>query len=122
MLGHDVGLPENWQHVDANQLRNECREIFIKARTLQEQSFNKWYESLMASDEELLSKIPTELKFLTLQQLVPEWYKDVPDKEIANQQVAEANEKLAKINAIIHEAHIEAIKADMEFKTAFGGK
>ena len=121
-MGNDIGLPANWQHTDANQLRNECREIFIKARTMQEQAFERWYKNLMASDEELLSKIPTELKFLTLQELVPEWYKDVPNKELANEQVKAANEKLAQINAIIHEAHMEAVRADMEFKAEFGGK
>ena len=121
MLGRDIGLPANWQHTDANQLRNECREIFIKARTLQEQAFDKWYRNLMASDEELVNKIPVELRYLSLKELVPEWYAEVPDKEKAAIQIKEANEKLSRINEIIHEAHEEAIKADLQFKAEFGG-
>lgn len=102
-----LGLGE---HEDPAVLRQRAREKFIAKRTLEEQRIDKWRNALLAAPaDKIASKIPFPLTDLTIQVLVPEWYKDLPDANIAKEQLRVANEKVAIVNQVIVELNKEGI-------------
>lgn len=105
---------------DPVQLRAQAREHFIKARTQVESSFNNFIATIRTAPDNLIGdKIPFDYKNVTLQELVPEWYKDIPDKDIASQQVAQANEKIAIINDVFKAINAEGVKLLQEYNALY---
>lgn len=102
-----LGLGE---HEDPAVLRSRAREKFITRRTVEEQKLDKWRNALLsAPSDKVSSKVPFALVDLTLQNLVPEWYKELPNAEIARQQITAANEKIETVNRVIADVNKEGI-------------
>lgn len=102
-----LGLGE---HEDPAVLRSRAREKFIARRTVEEQKLEKWRNALMsAPSNKVADKVPFQLIDLTLQNLIPEWYVELPNPEIAKQQVIAANEKIALVNQVIIDLNKEGI-------------
>ena len=108
-----LGLGE---HEDPAVLRARAREKFVAKRTLEEQRWDKWRNALInVPVDKIAAKLSFPLTDLTLQNLVPEWYKDLPNAQIASAQVQEANQKIAQVNQIILELNKEGIKLLEEY-------
>lgn len=102
-----LGLGE---HEDPAVLRSRAREKFITRRTVEEQKLDKWRTALLAiPSDKVSSKVPFALVDLTLQNLVPEWYKELPDATVARGQVISANEKIDIVNRVISDLNKEGI-------------
>lgn len=109
------GINTDMEH-DPAVLRQRAREKFLTRRTLQENKINEWHKSLLrCPKEKVLDKIPFDYTKLTLQDLVPEWYRENPDPAICAQQVADANEKLRVVNDIIKEINAEGVRLLEEY-------
>lgn len=107
-------------HEDPVLLRNQVRDIFISMRSIEEQKVSKWVRELLSCPKErVLDRIPFSVEGMTLQTLVPEWYVDKPDKEICNQQLQAAREKIDQINQIIYEINKEGIEENKEYKALY---
>jgi hypothetical protein len=107
-------------YVDVTALRNKARESFISKRTIQEQQFDKWYKGLLACPKEkVLDKIPFDYTTLSLRTLVPEWYVEVPNQEICDQQIAEANAKIDIINKIISDINGDGVRLLEEYNALY---
>lgn len=106
--------------INPTQLRQKARETFIAMRTKEEQKFNNWYLSLLKCPKEVvLDKIPFDYQDMSLQSLVPEWYVEVPNAEVCEQQVKSLNEKLEIINCIIEEVNKEGLKLLEEYNQLY---
>ena len=109
------------EHADPAALLRESKEILIRERTIREQSFNNWYNNnLLKCPETVLSRIPFDYKGWTLQSLIPEWYEEVPNEEIAKKQLDEANAKIDQINDIMRDIYKQALIKQAEFKKLYG--
>lgn len=107
---------------DPVAIRDKARETFISCRAAEEQKFNQWYTSLLkCSKERVLDKIPFDYTNWSLRSLIPEWYKEVPDPVICNEQVSGLNAKIDTINDIIADINREGIKLLEEYNTLYSG-
>lgn len=74
------------------------KEQMIRERTIQEQEFERVKNMLLNASPKYKEVIPEDLADWSLRKFIPEWYKEMPDKDIAEQQRLEFNEKLESIN------------------------
>lgn len=114
----------NEAYVDPVKLANEAKEIMVSERTLRVDAFNKWYQKFMQEVDkprvkEKLDLLPFDYKALSIQTLIPEWFVEVPNAEIAKQQVIEANKKIDMINEIFNELNKEGVEKLKAFKELF---
>jgi hypothetical protein len=108
------------QYLDPVAIRNQARERFISTRAVEEQKFNKWYAALLKCPEDkVLSRIPFDYKDMSMQTLVPEWYAEIPDKAVCEQQVAAANEKINIVNGIIDSINREGLELLNEYNELY---
>lgn len=109
----NVGLGE---HEDPAVLRSKAREKLITRRTVEEQKLDKWRNALLsAPTNKVADKVPFPLTDLTIQNLIPELYKELPNAEIVEQQRKAANEKIAIVNQIIYDLNKEGVKLLEEY-------
>lgn len=93
---------------DYNQLLIKQREKFIADRSMQEQQFNKWKLKAVTWKPELKARLSFDVDSLTLQQLVPSWYSETPNKEQEAIELANANKLLEEANRIADEYNAKA--------------
>ena len=87
------------------------RDIFITARTQQEQIFNQWYNNLLTMPVDgILSKLSYDYRDLKFRELVSEWYTDEPNQEKADEQVAKVNAMMNEANKLYLELNKNAIE------------
>lgn len=110
MLGLSV---ETQQDIVA--VRNAARDTWISERTKEEQKFNTWYQNLLSLPQNVLDRIPFDYRSLSFKDIVSEWYKEVPDKEIASQQVKKINDIIKSVDNIMFELNKDAIAALEEY-------
>jgi hypothetical protein len=89
-----------------NQLRIK-RDEFIAKRSQEEVNFNSWLNSVKALPEDIRSRIPFDINQLTIQSMIPEWYKEVQDKATASAQVANLNKYIEQVNQIVEQYNLE---------------
>lgn len=115
-------LSEHQVH-DVVAIRDKAREIFITRRAAEEQKFERWHKALLkCSKERVLDKIPFDYESMSLRSLCPEWYVEAPNKDVCEQQVREANEKIDQINSIVAEINREGIALLEEYNRLYSGR
>lgn len=110
--------------IDPAQKEKEHRERFIMERTMEEEKFDRWYRNVLltAPKEQILDKIPFDYSDMSIKTMIPEWFVDKPNPEVANQQVDEFQEKLNIIMNIFYEANKESIRLQQEFDAISSGR
>ena len=103
-------------YMNFKELIKKEREKFIEERTKAEQMFTNWRNALLTcSKDNVLSKIKYDVNSLSLQILVPELYKDRPNKEIVEQQRCEANAIIKEIDDVLNEFNKIAAQHHFEY-------
>lgn len=103
--------------INPAELVRQAREEFVAKRAVNEKKFNDWYAALLKCPKEtVLDKIPFDYHNLTLQSLVPEWYSENPDPEVAKAQWEEANKKINSVNEIINLLNKEGLEELQKYR------
>lgn len=110
------------QAVDPVALARQARETFITRRSKEEQKFKTWYAQFLNTPESFKAKIPFDLGELSIEKLIPEWYVEKPNKEICDQQFAQAMEKINIINELVYQYNEEGIRALQEYNQKYGSR
>ena len=93
----------------------EAREEFIKERTRQETIVANWWEKISGNDPAILASLNLP-EVCTLETLIPELYKEKPDKAVYLQQLGKARELFARVNQIGVAYNEEAARCLLEFQ------
>ena len=98
------------------QACKQMRDTLISERAKAEAGFNQWKAGVLACSEKFRNRIPFDVASTTVQTLIPEWYKDEPNEEIARQQFEQANALMQQVDGIVMELINEAKALRAEFQ------
>ena len=99
---------ENLVRERAKKAERDSRDNFLRARATQEMQVQNWGEKLAKVDLEVLGDLVLPQPF-TLQNLIPELFKDNPDPEVYAEQYEACSILLAEINKRIWEYEKEGV-------------
>ena len=105
---------------DYNQLLLKQREKFISDRSVQEQKFNSWLANARRWKPEVKAQLPFDLDTISIQQLMPTWYSEKPNKEQEAAELAKANELIETVNKIVDEYNMKAVGLIDEYQSLGG--
>lgn len=103
----------------AEQLR-KVEQKYLSDRITEEQKFATWVQGCRSLPQEVTSKLPFDLNSATLQQLIPEWYKEKMDQEVASKQVAALNEVIEQVNQDVLAINERAISLNKKMDVLMG--
>lgn len=91
-------------NTEASSLLNAAKEKWISERSAEERNFNKWKESLLRCDKEMiLDKLTYDVESLSFRDEMSSWYTDIPDAKLAEQQLVNLNKKIDEANIVVNE-------------------
>ena len=83
------------------QACKQMRDTLISERAKAEAGFNNWKKGVLACSEKFRNRIPFDVANTTVQTLIPEWYAEEPNEEIAKQQFERANALMQQVDEIV---------------------
>lgn len=98
------------------QACKQMRDTLISERAKAEAGFNAWKQGVMNCSEKFRNQIPFDVANTTVATLIPEWYKDEPNEEIARQQFEKANALMEQVDQIVMTLITEAKALRAEFQ------
>lgn len=102
--------------MEVERLYQEVRESFIKSRTYLESEVKKLSANIAKAPEEFLLQHGIEKKDYTLQELVPELYKETVDRRKLQMQIKSANDIIDKWNKLVDENNKEAEECLLKYR------
>ena len=87
--------------VEHTQACKQMRDTLISERAKAEAGFNQWKQGVMACSEKFRAQIPFDVANATVRTLIPEWYEEQPNEEIARKQFEEANALMMQVDQIV---------------------
>lgn len=103
----------------AEQLRR-VEQKYLSDRITEEQKFANWVQDCRSLPIEVTSKLPFDLNTVTLQQLIPEWYKEKMNQEEASKQVAALNSIIEQVNQDVLTINERAIALNKQMVDLMG--
>lgn len=104
------------------QARKDALEKFITERTKGQQMFDAWVAKWDKYSDKFKSGAPYNFDGASFKDECPEFYKEVPDAEVAQHQLDTLNAKLMAVNEYANNIQKEGILRLVKYNETYGGR
>lgn len=111
------GIPtDSFTPIDLKKKVEESRRVFYARRARAEQQLATWQRDISQCSEDFFEGLPFDPRTLTLQEEIPEWYKESGfNREVANAQWLAFSEKIQLLRERQHQYYLDAIEKTKEY-------
>ena len=99
------------------ETQRQRKELFIKERTRIEMQVDEWRTKAAKLPEAFLSQLSYNPQDITVQSEIPEWYKEYPNQEEADNQVAALRSKMTEYTEVMHRYYEQGEQLNKEYDT-----
>ena len=101
---------EHQHFEDPAELIRKYKENITIKRTLEKKDFDTWKAGILACSDDFRAKLPYDVTTLTHEEMYSQLYEDWPDRDLYEQQYAEAYKKIMEINEIVNDLNKQALE------------